>query len=40
MKLKGHRPSLKNIEDSVHLIDAAFLSTAQYMNSGLSQLFD
>ncbi len=39
MKLENHRLSIKNIKDSVELIDDIFLNTPQYINPGLSKMF-
>lgn len=40
MELENHRLSLANIKASVDLIDEVFLNTPQYINPGLSRLFD
>ncbi|WP_205958010.1 hypothetical protein [Flavivirga algicola] len=40
MKLENHRLSIQNIKDSVDIIDDVFLNTPQYINPGLSKIFD
>ncbi len=40
MEFENHRLSLENIKASVDLIDEVFLNTPQYVNAGLSEMFD
>ncbi len=40
MNLQNHRLSLENIKNSVALIDSVFLNSPQYINHGLSKIFD